>query len=216
MYFDTEVKSLELPTEVSINTSISGNGDVIRLKGEVNELWNIWQLRRNTIVMSILMCGTMFCYFLVNFMMRKFPGDIVSNTITSQNSEFVATLIGSFVYMMCGPRISLCLHFLVTAFGSIGLILLPGAKYETPLIYAAKFGVSGTLNICFIAYVQITPTVLRSTTFGIGNVASRIVSIFAPLAATYSEETALTMNAATAFIAALASMFLVTDLPKFQ
>ena len=96
--FDTEVmdqKKKSLASQVAPdNEEVYAEGErsddeevieegAIKLTGEFKEIWEIPEIRTNSIVMLGLISISSFCYFLINFSMKKIKGSLIKNTLTS-------------------------------------------------------------------------------------------------------------------------------------
>ena len=55
----------------------------IALEGKISEICQIWQLRRNFVAFMVILTSTSFCFFLINFELKKVPGNLVHLTIVS-------------------------------------------------------------------------------------------------------------------------------------
>lgn len=190
--------------------------NAIKLKGEFKEICQIPEIRVNSIVLAILMSISSFCFFLINFSMKKIKGSLIKNTLTSQAAEFTADLTSGLVYFLIGPKKAFVIMYLLSMTGIVLLTIYYDDVDLIPIfIIMGKYGISSTFNMVFIAYMQLIPTIFTSSVFGIGNFTARMLSAFSPLFAEMSYPVPLVLNIAACFIASVSSFFLKEKLPRF-
>ena len=64
------------------------------------------------------------------------------------------------------------------------LIFMPSdSEYTYLAVFFTKLGISAAYNVCYISSVVLFPTNFSLTAFGICNIASRMVTLLAPLVA---------------------------------
>lgn len=150
--------------------------------------------------------------------MKKIKGDIIWNTISSQTAGSIADLSSGAIYYFLGPKRALASMYAMSAIGSLLLLTQfqsNDTSYIPLLIMVSRYGISASFNMVFIAFVQLTPTVLAATIFGLCNVTGRAITALAPLVAELDDSTSMTINACGATFAAISSLFLIVKLPKF-
>ena len=98
-------------------------GKFIVLTGEKKELCTIWQIRRNFSVMMILLTGSSFIFFLINFQLNNVKGSLVANTMSSQGAEILANVCSGALMTFFGPRRSFPALYTLSAFGTFLLLL---------------------------------------------------------------------------------------------
>ena len=76
-------------------------------------------------------------------------------------------------------------------------------------IVFAKFGISAAFNMTFIASVQLIPTIIAASVFGYCNMVARTITILSPLVAEIVYPVPLVINICAAFLALVASQFIV-------
>lgn len=188
-----------------------GSGDQkIKLKGNISEVCQIWQLRRNFVILMILLSTNSFVYFLINFQMKYVKGSLIENTLASQGAEFTADVFSGVIYNFLGARKSFVTSYLFSIVGSLLLLFFID---DTNLIFIfiiiAKFGISAAFTISFIASIQLIPTIFAASVFGYCNIAARTVTIMSSMVAELEEPTPLIVSASAAFLAAVVSMFII-------
>lgn len=171
--------------EVKHSTNRQGaeTAAVVKLKGEWKELLTVPSLKINTFILALMATTASFCFYNFNFLMKNVEGSLIHNTMASATSELVGDLVSGVLYMKLGPRYAFSLSYAISFVGSICLILLMDSEQYDLLpffIPLAKFGVAAAFNMCFIAAVQLIPTIFASTVFGISNVFARTITILAP------------------------------------
>lgn len=106
--------------------------------------------------------------------------------------------------------------FLLSLFGTLFLMIFWNNLTLIPFfITMAKFGVSATFNMVFIAFMQLIPTLYTATIFGISNVVARTVTIMSPLIAEMDYPTPLILEIIAVLFACFISQLVVVKLPKF-
>lgn len=129
--------------------------------------------------------------------------------------------MSGFLYIKMGTRFGLSFSFLFSMAGSIVLIFITKMDIATQVtlipvfISMAKFGIAAAFNMCFIASVQLIPTLHTATAFGICNMAARSMTVLSPEVAEIGGIVPLLLNIGVAGIAAFSSIFIKTKMPKF-
>uniref|UniRef100_A0A7S3IE74 Uncharacterized protein n=1 Tax=Strombidium inclinatum TaxID=197538 RepID=A0A7S3IE74_9SPIT len=166
--------------------------------------------------LMVILTACSFCFYLINFEMKYIEGSLVRNTITSQTSEFIADIVGSLFYLRYGPRIGMSFMFVITIVGSTLLIFFQHTESLIPLfVTLAKFGVSASFNIVYIAAVRLIPTQFAATVFGYSNMSARLVTMLSSIIAEVPMPTPLVICIAVSALATAASLFVVTKMPRF-
>lgn len=182
----------------------------VELKGKISEVCTIWQLRRNFIILMLLLGSNSFCYFLLNFQMKYVTGNLITNTLASQSGELIADCISGLIYTLVGPKMGFSISYIFSILGSV-LLLKFWTNTSTILyfIIMAKFGISSAFNMSFIASVQLIPTIFAASVFGYCNVVARTVTMMSSIVAEQEYPTPLVISISTALLAAIASLFIV-------
>lgn len=128
--------------------------DTIALKGEWSEIFSITPIKTNTIILILMNITTSFCFFNLGFMMKNVQGSLVQMTLASQSSELCAVLVSIILYTRLGPSNAFSISYLISFAGSLCLIIVMQYNYVELMPYfisLAKFGISATFNMIFIA-----------------------------------------------------------------
>lgn len=132
----------------------------------------------------VLLSISSFCFYMINFQMKLVKGTLTQNTIVSQVAELSANWYSGLMYSSVGPRMGFTTSYLLCLGGSILLMMNWNNLDMIPLyITMAKFGISSSFNMIYLASVSLIPTILSSTVFGYCNVVARVLTIFAPVVA---------------------------------
>ena len=102
----------------------------------------------------------------------------------SSSSEVCADIISVFVYMSIGPKKGFASSYILASLGCLLLLCFPNNIDMIPFyVTIAKFGISTSFNMVYLASVGLIPTMFASSVFGLCNVAARILTILAPIIA---------------------------------
>ena len=127
-----------------------------------------------------------------------------------------ADIVGGVIYFKAGPRIGFFACFMISIVGSAMMIVTWDDLDLLPIfIMMAKFGISANFNMCYLAFVQLIPTMYNTTVFGLCNVLARIITFMSPQIAEYAYPTPITISIASVGIGALFSLLIVSKLPTF-
>lgn len=129
--------------------------------------------------MSLVWLATSFGYYLILTLINTFENVYVT-AFTSSASEMAAYVISGLFYERVGVKLSLILAFAISTFGGV-LILAWGLDHQTSTLFfifflLAKFGVTCTFNINFVANNYFFPTLFAATAIGFCNFLARLVS----------------------------------------
>ncbi len=84
------------------------------------------------------------------------------------------------------------------------------------MVLGAKFGVSATFNLAYVASAYLFPSIYSATAFGICNIFARITTILAPEVAEVKAPVPMILFTILAGIAAVLSFFIRTKQPKIK
>jgi len=88
------------------------------------------------------------------------------------------------IYFLLGPKNAFTSMFLFSLVGTCLLMTYHTDENLIPVfITIAKFGISASFNMCFIAFVQLIPTIFSTSVFGMCNVLARTITCLAPVIA---------------------------------
>ena len=142
--------------------------------------------------------------------MKYVDGGLIKNTLISQFSELTADLVSGIIYYKFGPRFAFTIMFCISIFGSILLMLFwTNLELIPVLIILAKFGISASFNMVFIASVQLIPTIVAASVFGYCNVSARLITVLSPIVAELDYPLPLYINIGAAMGAAFTSLFII-------
>ena len=121
------------------------------------------------------------------------------------------------MYKKMGPKTGVAVAYLLSATGSLFLWAFWHDEAAVPFfLWTSKFGVSAIFNIVYIASMQLMPTLVAHSAWGVCNLLGRAVTIASSLVAELPYPQPLIANIAGSLIGAAAAYFLVTRLPKFH
>ena len=83
------------------------------------------------------------------------------------------------------------------------------------VVGVSKFGIASAFNMNYISFMSLIPTVFVATVFGYANIMSRGVTILAPQVAELKGVWPNLITALFAAVAAVSSLLIVQNLPKF-
>lgn len=126
------------------------NREVVKLTGNQMEIFQHWQIRRNAILMPVLLASSALCYYEIIYQLKNLPGSIIVNTISAQMSDFIAVILGGLVFNRFGPKMTFVVMYSFIAVGSLFLVKYWHDLSMVPVfIFVAQFGASANLNnIC--------------------------------------------------------------------
>ena len=123
---DTEIVS-KVSTKISDDYEVLGEGEqgqeeIIELKGVNSEIFEIWQIRRNLIIFSLIITICSFSFYSLNMSLKHIEGSLIVHTVASQSAEIVANIFGGILYTSMGPKNALFTVFSIALAGSFSLI----------------------------------------------------------------------------------------------
>jgi len=157
--------------------------DNIDFKTQFGILTNDVNIVKSLLIMSYMWTAATFFYYVITYKLKYLPGDIFDNSIAAAVAEVIGC--GSFGFLFAYLKIkkSLILLFFIQMTGST-LILVLGDQIPMLMpifVLLARLGSSAAMTLLHIATVEIFPTLVAATAFGICNVIARIACIFGPL-----------------------------------
>lgn len=171
----------------------------------------------NLILMSLVWLATAFGYYLILSLINTFDSVYVT-ALTSSASEIAAYIIAGLFYEKVGVKLSLILAFAVSTIGGL-LILIWGLQNQTSTMFfvfflLAKFGVTCTFNINFVANSYFFPTLFAATAMGICNFLARFFTSFSFVISSMDQPTPLILFTSICGLTGIASFFLQTAKDK--
>ena len=147
-----------------------------------------------------------FTYTLVSFELKYLQGDIFMNSYNSAIAEIIAKLGAGVVLIRLGVKPLFATAFIIAFLGAINLLQLSSHAdpiYASILIMMTKFGVSmGWVAAC-LSMIELFPSSLVATAFGICNVMNKSVAMIAPLVAEMPPPTPMLIVVAVTALAGL-------------
>jgi OCT family organic cation transporter-like MFS transporter 4/5 len=130
----------------------NSNNEEKRLNGSLKDLIKIRRHVINLAILALVWTASAFNYYLINFLLKSIIGNVFLNTTVSSTSEMIAYIVGGIAYQKVGIHKTLMVAFTISCLGSICLLIWGGYPNAVPfMIMAARFGVSATFNICYLA-----------------------------------------------------------------
>ncbi len=132
------------------------------------------------------------------------------NTSIASGSEIIAYILAGIAYSKLGIRFTLVFAFTISCIGSICLNIWGGNHPEAVkyMIFATRFGVSGSFNICYLANAQLFPPIFAGTAIGICNFFAKMSTVVAPLLAEEPDPAPMAVFAVLTGLAALLSLLI--------
>ena len=146
------------------------------------------------------------------------PGDLISLTIANSVADVMGTLISGLIIKKLGVRTSHILMSALAATGSIVLLFVwndSNPRIILLCILLSKFGSAAVFNMCYIDFVVLSPTILTPTFFGLCNAFSRVFASTSSIFAEVDHTTSLSISVSFSLVQIIASIFLVTKMPRF-
>ena len=179
-------------------------------RGEARELCENKTYLRNLLIMVFTWCTLSFSYYLLNFLLKYLQGDIFMNSYAASGAEIVSKALSSPILIYLGLKALFGLTFGLGAIGALCLVLLPGASDRMTCLFVlvAKFGLSMGWVGGYMGLILTFPTTLVSTAMGCCNLASRALSMLAPMVAELPEVVPLLTILTLCAIAVVLTQFL--------
>lgn len=150
---------------------------VIYNQNEISDLIKLIRYKSQRSIF-IITCFSWFCvtgiYYSLSLFLKKLPGSIYLNALLLYGVEFISYFSGTFILNYCniGRKYTLQFYLLISLLCSILLTII---KIETikesyfffVILLIFRFSIAGAHNINFIYSLEVYPTLLRLTGFGI-------------------------------------------------
>ena len=161
-------------------------------------------------IMMFMWIGSSFDYFLINFQLKYIKGDFFLNNLVTSATEIPALILGGISYQKLGIKFTLFTCFAISIVGGLCLSIWQNEVDVIPfMILGARFGVTATFSICYLANSQIFPTIYAGTVFGVCNLCAKISTIIAPELAEVDPPIPMICFCIIAGIAAALSLFII-------
>ena len=159
------------------------------LEGTLRELFGIKIYRNNLFIMMVVWSFGSWAFFVVPFYLAEIKGNMFLMSLMTALAEIVATFICMFAIHGRDLRKALALFCGISAVGSLAVIIFTSVysgDSQLPEAFAYMFlyvGVVTTFDLVYLIVNDLFPTIFLGTSYGACNVAGRLISIMAPLAA---------------------------------
>ena len=156
-----------------------------------------------------------FCYYMVSFLLKYFPGSVYVNTYSSSCSELASYCVASVIFAKLGVRPTFMIGYAIACIGGLLIIFVGDAhiNYMPIFVILAKFGLCINFVLVYTATSMCFPSEFVGTAFGLCNFISRAVSIGAPQVAEVAEPIPMIIFSVMTLGGLISSFFLrpVTD-----
>ena len=186
------------------------------MDGSLKDLLKIRRHSINLILMVVLWVASSFGFFLVNYTIKKIPGDFFVNNLVSALAAIPTTALGGFLYDRLGVKRVFVTFFSIAALGGVALVIFSASQPDlVPIMVAfAKGGVQATLETCYLANSFLFPAIFAGTAFGLCNAGAKIATIVAPVLAEFTPPMPMIVFSIFASIGAVLPFFLRTEAGK--
>ena len=135
--------------------------------------------------MTIIWMTNSFCYYLISYQQKYLNGNLFVNISLSSIAEPIAYLSSGYLRHKTSLKVVFVFAYIIS---SLGMILLTFVDTSSVSLLAffillSKYGLAFSMNMEYIANVQLFPITIVGTSFGITNFFARSLTIFAPYAA---------------------------------
>ena len=192
---------------------VDGEGTVIDTSVKKSPCYYLKQKRIviNLMLMGIVWMGTAFGYYVILQLINTF-GNVYLAGFVSSITEMIAYMLAGLFYDKLGANKSIIMSFLISAFGAI-LILAWGLDHQSTVLFFilflfAKFGVTCTYVIQYMANADLFPTLFSATAFGLCQFMFCIASAIAYPVSYWDEPLPIILIIAICLLAAVTSFFL--------
>jgi hypothetical protein len=139
----------------------------------------------NLAILAFCWATTNFNFYLTDFYIEQFSGNLFANAVALRISEIVAYLLAFPIVVYFGAKTTFRGAYMIS--GLAMLVYLTGLP-SSPKGYAlcllvANFGVALTFTPLFLQTNALFPTTVSASVFALCNIFARLVTIFAPTAA---------------------------------
>lgn len=154
--------------------------------------------------------AAMFNFYLITFYLKYFPGSIFLNSLWFALSDLLSFTVSGAVLKFTGsPNRTLLYSFLLSGCGAVAYLTFYEHTHLVPLfILLSRMGNSMAFNAVYVSNTRFFPTHFLTSTYGIVNFVSHMVSVGAPLVAEVSDPWPFGVYLVNSVIGAVASRFL--------
>jgi hypothetical protein len=145
----------------------------------------------NLLIITCSWISAGYTYYVLQFYVKKIPGNFYVNTIFSSISECVACIASGIIATKIGEKHTIQGSFLLAfIFGALlAFFNDSGVVVIAVFVIFAKAGSTSAFNMCFIATSSFFPVVYNSSVFGFTNLISKSILTTAPIVSELPEPT---------------------------
>ena len=175
----------------------------------------------NLVAITLIWLAASFNMSLIGLQVKHLPGDFENNMIAMLISDLPAVILTAilvrsgfrpkrlfFGYMLCSAIASLSM---------ITFVYIEASGIEMPILTgAARFGIKCSFTTLYMTHPSMFPTLFAATSMGIANTISRTLVMPAPVIAEYDYPRPMILFATLAFVASMASTFIIDDAKEIE
>ena len=142
---------------------------------------------RNFIFSNLIWCTAVFNYYLISFYIKYFPGNLFVNSLIFASADLFSYMTSGIILNLTNTRICMWLTHSTTIIGATLYLLFNSNYILLPIsILLCRVGNSMTFNTVYVTHNRLFPPYLLTSTFGLLNLSSHILTIPAPILAEVS------------------------------
>ena len=172
----------------------------------------------NLILLTIVWVVCIFTYYLCNLMIKYIPGDFQYNTLFMFSADIFAALSSRLLLTFFTPKKLFSTYFFLSGLAGACLVLLvdkENPNFMVPIFVAlARIGIISSTVTIYMTHPSYFPTLFAVTSMGVTNIITRVIVIFAPMAAELDFPTPMIILAALSFVASISSLFINDDVRR--
>jgi len=146
---------------------------------------------------------------MITYYLKYMKGSVFTNVSISSLSESAAYIVSGLFLGRIGTKRSFIVFFGMAAVA--GTLLGISESAENTFLIAifvlfAKFGISASFNIVYLATMELFPPSILGTAFGISNIVARFSTVFAPMVVEMPEPVPMVSFVVLSVLAAVFTM----------
>lgn len=183
-----------------------------QLNGTLKDLIKVRRNFVNLLLMLYIWIAATFGFYLISFQMKYLPGNIFLNGIVSSTADVPMSVVGGLLYNRYGVSKTMPLFFTMALIGSLCLIFFGGYSNisDSLMVMLTKVGIATPLFLCYLTNSSIFPAIYAGTAFGVCNLGSKIIAIFAPMVAEVEKPIPMSIFAGVVSVAIVAASMIKT------
>lgn len=140
---------------------------------------------KNLLILAFCWATTSFNYYLTDFYIEFFSGNLFVNAIALRVSEIASYVLAFPIVIFVGTRVTFAFSYLIASAAMLCYLLeIPDTQKGFAFcLLVANFGIALTFTPLFMSTNSLFPTQVASTVFSVCNITARVLTIFAPAAA---------------------------------